>query len=56
MKAKDYPHKKKEEYLEEIQTALSAIETYKVRFFYIFIMARLELDVTPCREGGAVNE
>ena len=56
MKAKNYPHKKKEEYLEEIQTVLSEVETYKVRYFYIFIMAKLELDLTPCKEGGAVNE
>ena len=56
MKAKDYPHKKKEEYLEEIQTALSAVETYKVRYFYIFILEKLKMDATPGGEGGAVNE
>lgn len=53
-KACEYPYKEKEEYLEEIQTVLSTVENYKVRFFYCFIMGMLEVPI--CVEGGADNE
>lgn len=39
----DYPYMEKEEYIAELQKALSGIETYKVRYFYIFTMAKLGL-------------
>ena len=44
----------KDEYIEEIQKTLSGIETYKVRYFYVFIMAKLGLML--CVEGGAAHE
>ena len=37
----DYPEKTKEQYMEEIQEVFARVETYKVRYFYIFIMAKL---------------
>ena len=49
-----YPHMEKEEYIAELQKALSAAETYKVRYFYIFTMVKLGL--LPCVEGGAAHE
>lgn len=50
----DYPYMEKEEYIAELQKVLSGIETYKVRYFYIFTMVKLGL--LPCVEGGAVHE
>ena len=50
----NYPYMKKEEYIAELQKALSAVETYKVRYFYIFTMVKL--GVLPCVEGGAAHE
>ncbi len=41
VKSSDYPDKAKEEYIEELEKVLSTIETYKVRYFYIFTMAKL---------------
>lgn len=49
-----YPYMEKEEYIAELQKALSAVETYKVRYFYIFTMVKLGL--TPHMEGGAAHE
>lgn len=37
------PEKTKEEYIDELQAVFSKIETYKVRWFYIFTMAKLGL-------------
>ena len=37
------PVKEKEEYIAELMDVLSKIETYKVRWFYRFIMAKLGL-------------
>lgn len=39
-----YPEKTKEEYMEEIQEVFSKVETYKVRYFYIFIMVKLGIE------------
>ena len=49
----NYPYMEKEEYIAELQKVLSEAETYEVRYFYIFTMAKLGL--MPCTEGGAVN-
>ena len=48
----NYPELTKEEYIAELQKTLSGIETYKVRYFYIFIMAKLGIE----GKGGVVNE
>lgn len=49
-----YPRMEKEEYIKEMQKTLSGIETYKVRYFYIFIMTKLGM--MPHVEGGAAHE
>lgn len=49
-----YPRMEKEEYIVELQKALSAVETYKVRYFYIFTMVKLGL--LPYAEGGIADE
>lgn len=38
---KDCPDKTKEEYITELQETFSKLDTYKVRYFYIFTMAKL---------------
>lgn len=48
------PNMTKEEYLAEMQKALSTVETYKVRYFYIFTMVKL--GILPRVEGGAAHE
>lgn len=47
----NYPELTKEEYIAELQKTLSEIETYKVRYFYSFIMTKLGIE----RKGGVVN-
>ena len=37
-------HKTNEEYIEEINTLLQPLENYKLRWFYRFIRAKLEMD------------
>lgn len=54
VKKSDCPDKTKEEYISELQETLSGIETYKVRYFYIFTMAKLGL--IPCRENGETDK
>lgn len=49
-----YPCMEKEEYIAELQKVLSEAETYKVRYFYIFTMAKL--GILPRVEGGAAHE
>lgn len=51
VKTSDCPVKTKAEYIAELQEILSKVETYKVRYFYIFTMAKLGL--IPSGEGGA---
>ena len=48
----NYPELTKEEYIAELQQVLSEIETYKVRYFYIFTLAKLGIEP----KGGASNE
>lgn len=43
-KNSDFPELTKEEYIAELQEVLSEIETYKVRYFYIFTMAKLGIN------------
>lgn len=50
----NYPHMEKEEYIAELQKVLSEAETYEVRYFYIFTMAKL--GILPRVEGGAAHE
>lgn len=40
----DYPRLTKEEYIAELQKVLSKEEPYKVRWFYVFIMAKLGIE------------
>lgn len=40
----DYQMLTKEEYIAELQEVLSKVETYKVRWFYRFIMAKLGIE------------
>lgn len=54
VKKSDCPDKTKEEYITELQKVLSKEETYKVKYFYIFTMAKLGL--IPSQKGGAFNE
>lgn len=42
----------KEDYIAKLNEVLSSIETYKVRWFYRFIMGRLACDL----EGGVCHE
>lgn len=49
LKKSDYPDKTKEEYIADLQEIFSGIETYKVRYFYIFTLAKL--GIQP--KGGA---
>lgn len=51
MKENEYPTK--EQYIKEIIEALADIDTYKVRYFHTFILAKLEL---MNKKGGVVNE
>ena len=46
----DCPCKTKEEYITELQDTLSKLETYKVRYFYLFTMAKL--GVIPYVKSG----
>lgn len=49
VKKSDYPDKTKEEYIAELQEVLSETDTKKVRYFYIFTLAKL--GIQP--KGGA---
>lgn len=50
VKRENCPNKTKEEYIAELQDTLSKLETYKVRYFYIFTMAKL--GVIPYVKSG----
>jgi len=52
IKKNDYPEKTKEEYLAELQEVLLKMDVCKVRYFYIFIMAKL--GVKSIVEGGVI--
>lgn len=45
------PNKTKEEYIAELQETFSKLETYKVRYFYMFTMAKL--GVIPYAKSNA---
>lgn len=50
VKRENCPNKTKEEYIAELQDTLSKLETYKVRYFYIFTMVKL--GVIPYVKSG----
>lgn len=49
----NFSDKTKEQYIKELSETLSQLETYKVRYFYIFTMAKLGL--IDDGKGGAAE-